>query len=201
MVKNNCIYWFLGNILTANIRRCIFGQPDDHVMLIEAVDLAYNVRFDIDGVRLLNGSAFSWASVGKRYNVTFKTLQTTVGIAPSKGPIGPLEVHAYISHKVNNNISTDGILSKLFVSLFVCSMMFNTIFNNISVYWRWKPEDPEKTSDLLQVTDKLYHIILYTSPWSRFELTTSVVIGTDCIGSCKSNYHTITTTTVPLLSK
>jgi hypothetical protein len=42
---------------------------------------------------------------------------------------------------------------------------------------------------------------LYTSPWSRLELTTSVVIGTDCIGSCKSNYHTITTTTVPLLSK
>ena len=33
------------------------------------------------------------------------------------------------------------------------------------------------------------------SPWSRFELTTSVVIGTDCIGSCKSNYHTITATT------
>jgi hypothetical protein len=46
-----------------------------------------------------------------------------------------------------------------------------------------------------QVTDKLYHIMLYTSPWSRFELTTSVVIGTDCIGSCKSNYHTIMVTT------
>jgi hypothetical protein len=43
----------------------------------------------------------------------------------------------------------------------------------------------------------LYHLI-YTSPWSRFELTTLVVIGTDCIGSCKSNYHTITTTTAPL---
>jgi hypothetical protein len=26
---------------------------------------------------------------------------------------------------------------------------------------------------------------------------TSVVIGTDCIGSCKSNYHTITSTTAP----
>ena len=26
-----------------------------------------------------------------------------------------------------------------------------------------------------------------------FELTTSVVIDTGCIGSCKSNYHTITT--------
>jgi hypothetical protein len=37
--------------------------------------------------------------------------------------------------------------------------------------------------------------MLYTSPWSRFELTTSVVIGTDCIGSCKSNYQVITATT------
>jgi hypothetical protein len=43
----------------------------------------------------------------------------------------------------------------------------------------------EKTTDLSKVPDKLYHIMLYTSPWSRFELTTSVVIGTDFIGSCK----------------
>ena len=41
--------------------------------------------------------------------------------------------------------------------------------------------------------------MLYTSLLSRFELTTSVVIGTDCIGSCKSNYHTITATTAPVL--
>jgi len=27
-----------------------------------------------------------------------------------------------------------------------------------------------------------------------FELTTLVVIGTDCTGGCKSSYHTITTT-------
>jgi hypothetical protein len=52
----------------------------------------------------------------------------------------------------------------------------------------------EKTIDLKQVTDKLYHIMLYTSPWSGFELTTSVLICTDCICSCKSNYHTITPT-------
>ena len=39
--------------------------------------------------------------------------------------------------------------------------------------------------------------MLYTSPWSRFELTTSVVIGTDCIGGCRSNYHAITATTTP----
>jgi hypothetical protein len=31
--------------------------------------------------------------------------------------------------------------------------------------------------------------------WAVFELTTSVVIGTDCTCSCKSNYHIITTST------
>jgi len=34
-----------------------------------------------------------------------------------------------------------------------------------------------------------------------FEIATLMVIGTDCIGSCKSNYHVITTTTASLLLK
>ena len=39
--------------------------------------------------------------------------------------------------------------------------------------------------------------IEYTSPWSRFEITTLVVIGNDCMGSCKSNYYTTKTTMAP----
>jgi hypothetical protein len=49
---------------------------------------------------------------------------------------------------------------------------------------RWKP---------LTCRKSLTNFITYTSPWAAFELTTLLVIGTDCTGSCKSNYHTTTT--------
>ena len=42
-------------------------------------------------------------------------------------------------------------------------------------------QSTQKSTDLLQVE--------YTSPWAWFELTMVVVIGTECIGSCKYNYN------------
>ena len=83
------------------------------------------------------------------------------------------------------------IILNRFFCLFICLMVFSATFNNItdiscrSVLFVEETGGPGENYDLSQVTDKLYHIMLYSSPWSRFELTTSVVIGTDCIGSCK----------------
>ena len=87
-------------------------------------------------------------------------------------------------------------------------MVFNATFNNMNtsaISW-WSvllvegtgvPKENHRpaVSHWQTWSHNLYRVDL---AWAGFELTTLVVMGTDCIGSYKSNYHTITTTTAPM---
>jgi hypothetical protein len=119
----------------------------------------------------------------------------------------------WISTDINITVSTDHLFSPLCCCKMSClalqhSLTHSLIKKNKLFAWWCLSHFQQYFSYIVAVsfigggnhqpvTDKLYHIMLYTSPWSRFELT-SVVMDSDCIGSCTSKYHTITATTVPL---
>ena len=78
-------------------------------------------------------------------------------------------------------------------------MVFNATFDNISVIsWRsvlLGDETVGTGENQWHVASHWQILSHYVVHLAQIELTTSVVISTDCIGSCKSNYHTITATT------
>jgi hypothetical protein len=95
----------------------------------------------------------------------------------------------------NNNSSHNKVKKSLaYKELGVRVMVFNATFDNISAISRhsvWLVErNPEKTTNLSIVTDKLYHIIFYQVHLAINWVRTHII-------SSKSNYHMITTTTAP----
>jgi hypothetical protein len=80
--------------------------------------------------------------------------------------------------------------------------VFNVTFNNISVivavsFIGGGNRSVRTKQPTCRKSDKFYYIMLHgvhPAMSGEFELTTLVVICTDCIGSCKSNCDTIMTT-------
>jgi hypothetical protein len=82
-------------------------------------------------------------------------------------------------------------------------MLFNATFNNISVI-SWLsvllketgiPEENYRPA--VSHSQHLSHNVVSSTPRHKRDSNTLATIGTDCTGSCKSNFHRTTITTTP----
>ena len=110
---------------------------------------------------------------------------------------------------VSNCVTAKHFISRVYFGywLLLWVMVFNATFNNISAISWWSVLLVEETlvpgENYRPVASHLQtssHNVVSSTPrqWTGFELSTLVVIGTDCTGNYKSNYYMITTMMAPL---
>jgi hypothetical protein len=105
-----------------------------------------------------------------------------------------------LQHQLLINFSLRVVVSSLLLGnlSYVRFIVLNLIFNNISVISARSVLLEEETGEIYWLIashwQTLSHNVVSSTP-RLSEFTTLVVIDTNCIESCKCNYHMITTTT------